>query len=160
VTKRQAFQYNAPFGALSLSFEDKRFVGLAFSVPENSLSTLPAWASPACQFLDQYFSQKQPSIPALSLQGTAFQVKVWSRLASIPYGHTLTYGDLAKELDSAPRAIGQAVKRNPFPLYLPCHRVVAKAGVGGFDGHSQGRLINIKQWLLDFESEPKRNHDA
>ena len=84
--------------------------------------------------------------------GTTFQRRVWEQIAAIPPGRTETYGQLAKNLKNAPRAIGQACGANPFPLVVPCHRVVAAGGgLGGFDRHGGGFLLDIKRWLLRHE---------
>lgn len=86
----------------------------------------------------------------LATQGTSFQQKVCQALLAIPSGETLTYADLARELQSSPRAIGQACKRNPIALFIPCHRVVAKSGIGGFMGNVANALT-IKSFLLAHE---------
>ncbi len=84
--------------------------------------------------------------------GTPFQQRVWQALCEIPPGETRTYGQLAKELDSSPRAVGGACRRNPIPLIVPCHRVVAQSGIGGFDGAvGECEAVNVKQWLLRHE---------
>ncbi len=77
---------------------------------------------------------------------SGFQRRVYAKVLEIPFGTTKTYGEIARELMTSPRAIGQALKKNPFPLFIPCHRVVSKEGIGGF---SQGTLI--KEKLLKFE---------
>jgi methylated-DNA-[protein]-cysteine S-methyltransferase len=69
-------------------------------------------------------------------------------IASVPYGETLTYGALAQKLDSAPRAVGQACKRNAFPIIIPCHRVTSASGPENYSG---GAGVATKAWLLDFE---------
>ncbi len=88
----------------------------------------------------------------LKPQGTDFQRKVWSRLQKIPVGSTISYGELAAELKSHPRAIGQACRNNPIPIIIPCHRVVAKNSIGGFSGSSKGNKIALKEFLLHHES--------
>ncbi|NCA68893.1 MAG: methylated-DNA--[protein]-cysteine S-methyltransferase [Sphingobacteriia bacterium] len=85
------------------------------------------------------------------LEGTTFQRRVWDELVRIPFGQTLTYGVLARRLGSAPRAVGQACRANPCPILVPCHRVVAACGLGGFAGDSNGRLLAVKRWLLNHE---------
>jgi methylated-DNA-[protein]-cysteine S-methyltransferase len=84
-------------------------------------------------------------------QGTAFQRRVWRALTKIPAGRPVSYGELASGLGSGPRAVGAACRANPTPVVVPCHRVVAKAGLGGFMGATQGPELNIKQWLLAHE---------
>ncbi|HEY0719727.1 MAG TPA: methylated-DNA--[protein]-cysteine S-methyltransferase [Gammaproteobacteria bacterium] len=87
----------------------------------------------------------------LSPVGTPFQRRVWKRLQSIPAGTTLTYGALARELASGARAVAAACRANPIPLLIPCHRVVAQEGVGGYMGTTEGEAVIIKQWLLQHE---------
>ncbi len=84
--------------------------------------------------------------------GTGFQNKVWDQINQIPAGHTLTYGDVAKNIRSAPRAVGQACGSNPYPLIVPCHRVVSATGIGGF-AHQAGEGFHreVKTWLLSHE---------
>jgi methylated-DNA-[protein]-cysteine S-methyltransferase len=85
--------------------------------------------------------------------GTAFQHKVWKVIAAIPRGDVLTYGEVAKLIRSAPRAVGQACGANWFPLIIPCHRVTAAGGLGGFAHHDDetGFHLGIKRWLLTHE---------
>jgi methylated-DNA-[protein]-cysteine S-methyltransferase len=83
--------------------------------------------------------------------GSAFQRRVWQAMCRIPRGRTRTYGELAAALGSVPRAVGQACGANPFPLVIPCHRVVAASGVGGFAHHAAGFHVDIKRWLLRHE---------
>jgi len=84
--------------------------------------------------------------PAATPRGRALR----DGMVAIPYGDTASYGDLARRLGSAPRAVGQACARNPFPIVVPCHRVL---GAGGALGHySAGDGAATKRWLLDHES--------
>ena len=85
------------------------------------------------------------------MQGTPFQKKVWLALQKIPAGQVMTYGELAKQLKTSARAVGNACRANPMPLVIPCHRVVAKSGLGGFSGSQEGAPIKIKKWLLEHE---------
>lgn len=84
--------------------------------------------------------------------GTPFQRRVWAQIAAIPGGETRTYGQLAKILENAPRAVGQACGANPYPVVVPCHRVVAANGaLGGFAHQYDGFLPDVKRWLLAHE---------
>ena len=84
--------------------------------------------------------------------GTSFQRRVWAAIADIPCHQTRSYGDVAKALHNAPRAVGQACGANPFPLVVPCHRVIASDGkLGGFARHGGGFLLDVKRWLLVHE---------
>lgn len=82
-----------------------------------------------------------------------YQVRVCQALQRIPVGTTLTYGALASQMNSSARAVGGGCRRNPLPVIIPCHRVVAANGIGGFSGKTKGKLINAKQWLLQHEQE-------
>jgi len=116
---------------------------------KNALSTT---SHDIAQQISAYFSDKKFMFKiAFLLQGTAFQRKVWQALTEIPVGQTLTYGQLAHKLDSGPRAVANACRKNPTPIVVPCHRVVAATGIGGFAGQSKGEFVNIKQALLKHE---------
>lgn len=94
------------------------------------------------------FSGRAPaSPPPLRPRGTPFQQAVWEALKSIPYGQTRTYGEIAAQLHSSPRAVGAAVGRNPVSLMIPCHRAVGANG--GLTGYAGG--LDRKKWLLDLE---------
>ena len=93
----------------------------------------------------------QFSLP-LQPKGTHFQRRVWTGIAGIPAGETLTYGALAQAIGSGPRAVGNACGANPYPLVVPCHRVVASGGgLGGFARQRGGFLLDVKRWLLAHE---------
>jgi methylated-DNA-[protein]-cysteine S-methyltransferase len=87
----------------------------------------------------------------LASHGTLFQRRVWGKIAAIRAGRTRSYGELARELRSAPRAVGQACGANPLPLVVPCHRVLAAAGIGGFAHCEGGFHLSVKRWLLAHE---------
>ena len=90
-----------------------------------------------------------PPVPCQT-GGTDHQRRVWTVMAQIPYGSVLSYGDLAREIGSGPRSVGTACARNPIPLIIPCHRVVAAQGrLGGYSG---GAGLDTKSWLLSHES--------
>lgn len=110
-------------------------------------------------YLRQYYS-----LPTLAPM-TEFQEKVYLATMCIPTGYVTTYGNIAKLLNNCgdkadPRAVGQALKNNPLAPYVPCHRVVAANGIGGFFGHSSGNMIDNKISLLVSEGvvfDPKGN---
>jgi methylated-DNA-[protein]-cysteine S-methyltransferase len=80
--------------------------------------------------------------------GSLFELRVWAAMQEIPYGETRSYGDLAASVGSAPRAVGRACGRNPIPIVIPCHRVLAKGGIGGYSGAgglaTKGRLLALE----------------
>ncbi len=110
-------------------------------------------ARQVCRQLRDYFrnpSQARFRLP-LAASGTDYQQRVWRALRRIPAGQVRSYGDLATALKSAPRAVGGACRANPIPIIVPCHRVVAASGPGGFMGATRGRAMAIKRWLLAHE---------
>ena len=84
-------------------------------------------------------------------KGTPFQLRVWHTLMLIPPGRPTTYGTLAKQFATAARAVGQACGSNPLPILIPCHRVVAANGLGGFMHTASGAPLDVKTWLLAHE---------
>jgi methylated-DNA-[protein]-cysteine S-methyltransferase len=86
------------------------------------------------------------------IEGTELQKAVWRAMCAIPRGKTRTYGDLARELGADPRDIGQCCGDNRLPLVIPCHRIVAADGIGGFAHATSGYLVEAKRWLLMHEA--------
>lgn len=134
-----------------LSIDIDYLVGVEFTQLQSDTTT-PHIAQPFIQQIEHYFNngQHEFTLP-LRFSGTTFQQRVWQALQNIKPGQTKTYGELAKALNSSARAIGGACKRNPLPVVIPCHRVVAQQGIGGFAGATSGNNINIKTWLLQHE---------
>jgi len=94
-------------------------------------------------------------LPVL-IEGSTLQRAVWEAMRAIPRGRTRTYGEIARELEAAhfatPREIGQACGDNRLPIVIPCHRVVAADGLGGFGHSTGGYLLEVKRWLLMHEA--------
>jgi len=90
-------------------------------------------------------------VPLADDVGSAHQRRVWQRLRAIPVGAAISYGELARDVGSGARAVANACRANWFPLVVPCHRVVAKSGPGGFAGQRDGWQLALKQWLLRHE---------
>src|SRR6267378_2235698 len=111
-----------------------------------------ALAQRAAQQLERYRDNPnmQFDLPLL-IEGTAFQRQLWDALREIPRGRTLTYGELAHRLGVDARAVGQACGDNRLPIVIPCHRVVAADGIGGFGHATGGYLLEVKRWLLMHE---------
>jgi methylated-DNA-[protein]-cysteine S-methyltransferase len=87
----------------------------------------------------------------LLVEGTPFQRRLWDALCEIPRGKTLTYGELARRVGGEARAVGQACGDNRLPIVIPCHRVIAAHGIGGFAHATGGYLLEAKRWLLAHE---------
>jgi methylated-DNA-[protein]-cysteine S-methyltransferase len=97
---------------------------------------------------DSRFEFGLPLRPA----GTHFQRRVWTQISAIPVGQTRSYGEIATAIHSGPRAVGNACGANPYPVVVPCHRVLAaNQALGGF-GRGRGNFpLEVKQWLLQHE---------
>lgn len=91
----------------------------------------------------------------VKLSGSKHQLDVWHAIQKIPAGKTRTYGELAAEIDSSPRAVGTACGKNPVPIVVPCHRITAANGLGGFMGGKDDDPLAIKRWLLAHEAGAK-----
>lgn len=144
----------APFGRLGMACRDGELVELRFLAAGAALRA-PAPGSLEAEVarqLDAYYADPRHvfTVP-YRLHGTAYQQRVWARIAAIPCGETRRYLDLSDVLASSPRAVGGACGRNPIPIIIPCHRVVASAGLGGFSQSTGDETLDIKRWLLRHE---------
>lgn len=148
----------APFGAVGIRTEPGVIRELVY-LPRSFSEKAPAdpLSERAARQLERYFAEPnfRFDLP-LAIVGTDFQRRVWEVISAIPRGEVLTYGTVAKMLRSAPRAVGQACGANWFPLVIPCHRVTASGGLGGFSNHDDaaGFHVGVKRWLLAHESVP------
>ena len=150
-------QFSSPLGPLTAAAEDDALTGLWLAGQKHFAATLAPDAlrqddAPVFLALEQwlaaYFAgSREPCSLALAPKGTPFQRRVWDALREIPYGTVLTYGDLARQLGSSPRAVGGAVGRNPISIVIPCHRVLG--GGGRLTGYAGG--LDRKEFLLKLE---------
>ena len=143
----------APFGMLGIRCAAETLTGIEFLPTE--IKAQPArthLAQTVCEQLTAYFADPdfQFDLP-LQFTSTVHRSKVWQAMRAIPRGQTRYYGDLAQQITSSPRAVGQACGANPLPIIIPCHRVVSKAGMGGFMHRRDGNALDIKRWLLVHE---------
>ena len=147
----------APFGGIGVRVADAGVTELVYVPP--SVKPQAAQAGLArrtalqieAYLADAAFCFNLPLAP----RGSAFQLRVWDVIKAIPAGSTLTYGEVARRIRSAPRAVGQACGANWFPLVVPCHRVLAAGGIGGFARHDGGGFhLDVKRWLLRHERVP------
>ena len=144
-----------PFGVLGIRCTHDELTGDALTgidfLPASEKSQQPSslFAQTVCEQLLDYVNNPstQFSVP-FKLNGTPHQQKVWLAMCHIPCGETRSYGELATKLKSSAQAVGQACGANPIPIIVPCHRVVAKAGLGGFMRHASGAPLDVKRWLL------------
>lgn len=153
---------SAPFGTIGLLCSDKGLVSVDVH-NENSIKETDKGSNTNAELimanvvtqLTEYFEGKRQvfDLP-LDHNGTDYQQHVWQVMTSIPYGQTRQYGEISSQLNSSSRAVGGACKRNPIPIVQPCHRVLAKSGIGGFSGQwQQGNRVDVKSWLLAHESK-------
>ncbi len=145
----------APFGAMGIRTDAGLLQELVYLPPSfHEKDATDALAERAVKQICRYLEQPdfRFDLPLAPL-GTAFQHRVWKAIAAIPRGEVLTYGQVAKLIESAPRAVGQACGANWFPLVIPCHRVTAAGGLGGFSHHDDedGFHLRVKRWLLEHE---------
>ena len=143
----------APFGALGVRLAGDALVGLDFLPPETPLRPCGSAAvHRVIHELDAYYADPRHHWKlSLAPAGTLFRQRVWQSLLAIPSRRTRRYGDIAQELGSGPRAVGQAVGDNPIPIVIPCHRVLAAHGLGGFMHGTGGFPMAVKRWLLRHE---------
>jgi methylated-DNA-[protein]-cysteine S-methyltransferase len=146
----QTIYYNSPVGLLVISGETEYITHIR-PVKTKGNET-PGWAlgKQCVQQLDEYFTKKRTQFDLpLKPQGTVFQQTVWQALQQIPYGQTISYGELAKAISNpkASRAVGGANNRNPIPIIIPCHRVVGANG--SLTGYALG--LEMKEFLLNLE---------
>ena len=137
---------HSPLGDLTVSEEDLHLVSLDWGWSRDQTPT-PLLRQTVAR-LQAYFSgEATPSFDDLPMQpsGTAYQKRVWSELKRIPPGQTRSYKDIAVQIASSPRSVGQANGANKLPILIPCHRVVGMAGLGGYSG--AGGLETKKQLL-------------
>jgi methylated-DNA-[protein]-cysteine S-methyltransferase len=143
----------APCFALGIHCTDDEILDIDFLEPRPVQAPRTPLAHEAVRQLRAYLKDAGhcftlPLAPA----GTAFQRRVWAGIAAIPPGGTKTYGELAQAIGSGPRAVGNACGANPFPVVVPCHRVVSTGGgLGGFARQRGGFLLDVKRWLLSHE---------
>ncbi len=153
----QARGYDAviatPVGRLGIVVEENALTDVSFLGEAAALhSPRTAAAKKICRQLRSYFANPGHSFRLpLTLSGTAFQRRVWREMRRIPAGRTLSYGALARKLATSARAVGNACRANPVPIVVPCHRVVATNGAGGFMGKRSGNALRIKHRLLEHE---------
>jgi len=139
---------------LAVRVNDGQLQELVFISNRSPLKTATdPFAKRVVKQLRYYFSNPDFKFDlALAPSGTDFQKRVWRKLRSCPSGKVWSYGKLADLVNSAPRAVGGACRHNPIPVVVPCHRIVAKQGIGGYSGETSGNYLAIKQWLLQHES--------
>jgi methylated-DNA-[protein]-cysteine S-methyltransferase len=149
VISRRSFP--SPFGFITITAEDEKITSVDLCKKANSLGSSKVLEDAGIQ-LDMYLKGNLPKFRLpIKVSGTPFQLAVWKTIAKVPFGKTLSYGDIAKSIGKpqAARAVGAAVGANPTPLLIGCHRVLGSSG--SLTGYSGGQGIKTKKKLLDHE---------
>jgi len=146
-----------PIGPLTIELSDDVLTLLEFGALGKATPGMPTkgLAGETARQIEAYFAGKlkQFDLP-LHATGTPFRQKVWQALSDVPYGQTRSYGEIARQVDSAPRAVGGACGANPIAIVVPCHRIVGAGGwIGGFSG---GDGCATKHLLLELETPKLR----
>ncbi len=144
----------APFAVLGIRIEEDWLTGIDYLPPHTpALAPTGPFATEVCRQLLAYLQDPRFVFDlSMHIKGTQHQRRVWEQIQTIPPGSTCSYGEIARILHSAPRAVGQACGANRLPLVIPCHRVIAWNGKpGGFMRATEGMPLMIKRWLLAHE---------
>ena len=143
---------------VAVATRDERVCGIRYLPPSTQAQDPEnALAERAVRQLERYREDPDAKFDLpLLIEGTEFQRRLWQALREIPRGRTMTYGEMARKLGGSDhesaRAVGQACGDNRLPIVIPCHRVVAAGGIGGFSHTNEGFLIDAKRWLLMHEA--------
>ena len=153
--QKEVFQavFAAPTFSVGVRCDESELHAIVYLEPCAEQMPRNALAAEAVRQLQTYLTNSdfEFELP-LRLSGTPFQRRVWAQIAAIPNHQTRAYGEIAAALLNAPRAVGQACGANPFPIIVPCHRVIAAGGgLGGFARQRGGFLLDVKRWLLAHE---------
>lgn len=141
---------DSPVGRLSLMARGNALMSVDF-LDDNAERREPRspFLRAAVAWLRSYFQEPGMVFDlALSDAGTAYQRSIWTALKAIPSGEARTYAQLARRVGGSARSVAAACKANPWPIIVPCHRVIASDGLGGYCGTTRGRALEIKRWLL------------
>ena len=140
---------HTPIGDLTISIENEFIISIDWGWARDQEQT--TLLLKAKLQLDDYFDGRRKSFHLpLAPQGSEYQRHVWSTLNKIPYGKTMSYGQIAATFNSSPRAVGGACGANPIPIVIPCHRVISANGIGGYSGDGG---VKTKIALLRLEEE-------
>jgi len=154
VAPSYAAKLRTPFAVLGLRTKGSALTALSYlPLGEQACAPTDHVAEQAARELEHWLDDPEHRFTVeLAPVGTAFRQRVWAALSAIPSGQCRSYGDVARLIGSAPRAVGQACGDNPIPLIIPCHRIVGAQGApGGFMHATDGDPIAIKRWLLAHE---------
>lgn len=145
---------SAPFGAIGINIQSDFVVAIQLlPTQQETGDATNQFAQHVAHQISQYLMRTSSTLDIpYAISGTPFQKRVWQAISEIRFGQVMTYTDLAEKVGSGARAVANACGANRLPLLIPCHRVVAKNGMGGFMQGIEGGL-KIKEWLLAHESK-------
>ncbi len=150
---RAETRYATPFAVLGIATDGAVVTSVRY-LPHNTLPVPPQdrVAERACREIERYLADPAHrfAVP-YRLEGTPFQRRVWREIEKLFPIKTTSYGDIARRLGTAARPVGGACGANPVPLIVPCHRVLAAGGLGGFMGGTKSFPLGVKRWLLQHE---------
>ncbi|MGE5268034.1 MAG: methylated-DNA--[protein]-cysteine S-methyltransferase [Thiohalocapsa sp.] len=143
----------SPVGRLTIDEADGAIVAIRWADGDGAAGNGSPLLVEAARQLEAYFAGKLRQFDLkLRPDGSPFEARIWAAMQEIPYGQTRCYGDLAAAVGSAPRAVGRACGKNPIPIVIPCHRVLAKSGLGGYSGDgglaTKTRLLQLEAAVL------------
>lgn len=156
MTLTQSAILTSPIGKIGVNVQENQLISLEFLKGAQLRSYTLPHAQLVVQEITKYFSEIKQFYKfsfKFNPGGTSFQKRVWESLLDIPYGATKTYGQIASQLNTSARAIGNACRANPIPIIIPCHRVVSTNGLGGYCGQTNGTELQAKTWLLSHEHD-------
>ena len=146
--------FSTDIATIGIQLENSKLIKVDYLTSKNNIKPTSKFAENIQNKIEKYLkdTSKTNNLKIdVKLDVTPFQEKVLNQLILIPYGETKTYGEIAKKLKTSPRAVGNACRRNPIPIVIPCHRVVASKGLGGYSGATEGETQDIKRHLLKLE---------
>lgn len=154
LTPEFSARITTPFAVIGVRTRGDRLIGLEYlPVGAATLRPIDAFSKKVCDQLNAFVDDAcfRFDLP-YDIQGTEFQRDVWRQIKDIPLGETRSYGQIAKNIKTSARAVGTCCGANRLPLIIPCHRVVAANGIGGFmHTCEEGSALKIKRWLLRHE---------
>lgn len=150
---------DSPIGKLGIQCDANALQRISFLPSTAALqSANDKFSASVISQLEAYFADAGYNFTlALAHAGTPFQQRVWQHMQAISLGTTLSYGQLAHQLNTSPRAIGNACRSNALPIIIPCHRIVGATTLGGYSGHTSGATWSIKGWLLSHEAKAHKS---
>lgn len=146
--------FSTDIATIGIQLENSKLIKVDYLMSNNNKKPISKLAKNIQNKIEKYLkdNSKINNLKIdLKLHVTPFQEKVLNQLVLIPYGETRTYGEIAQKLKTSPRAVGNACRRNPIPIVIPCHRVVASKSLGGYSGATEGETQDIKRHLLKLE---------